>query len=224
MDTTEQDIPPAVYPNLVFNMDGTDPDDEQPVQTATKPRKKKAPQKSSEKKPSTAKKSTKRKASSDEPQETPSEPSNTDASDPAPVSQEATSEGKVVVIKKTKKGKDPSVILQKYKQRINQTMTEKDWNELRDVWVSDYGLSSDVSVDKDTHHGFVLMDIAKERGITIKGLVAENKKNGVFVQPLPDGTKREEEGGTSKVVYIGKANRFTEKEASKWSVTLDDEK
>lgn len=197
----EESIPPAVYPNLVFNMDGADV--EEPEEELPKPKRKKAPAKAPAQK---------------KPKKTP-EPVPADDSKPAePPEPPSKDSEKVVVIKKARKGKDPAAILQKYRTRVTQTMSPADFEELRDAWISDYGITP------ETHHGTTLMEVCKEKGITVKGLVAENKKGGVYVQPLPDGTKRLEEGGTSKVVYVGKANRFTDKEASKWCITAEDER
>ena len=105
-------------------------------------------------------------------------------------------------------------------------MTGADWAELQDAWLSDYGLldSEGRSVIPPLHHSHTLIAVAAERGIRVRGLVAENKKDGAYVQPMPDGSRRVEEGGTSRVVYIGRSNRFTKKDTSKWAPPPVDER
>lgn len=112
---------------------------------------------------------------------------------------------------RNRKRGDPHATLERYRARIENVRTDEEWEFLSGAWLSDYGLY-DAS---PTHHAHVLMDIARGKGIFVKGVCAENKKNGVYVHSkLPDGRERSE----SKVIYIGGYNRFTNQEGSIWAV------
>jgi len=107
---------------------------------------------------------------------------------------------------------DPQATLNQYRARIATEQSEEDWESLSDVWLSDYGLYSEDACPN--HHAHVIIDIAKSKGVFVKGVCAENKKNGGYVHSkLPDGSER----SASNVVYIGGYNRFTNQESSMWA-------
>lgn len=119
---------------------------------------------------------------------------------------------------------------QKYRERLEKERTPEEWKSLNKKWLSDYKLYS----DKDTawHYGTVLLAAAKAKGVTPSGLCAENCKSVEQTQPdgttvkqrayvqatLPDGSARDK----AETVYIGGCSRFTDKEASIWSLQPGD--
>lgn len=111
-----------------------------------------------------------------------------------------------------RKRPDPAATLARYRERIVAERSEEDWASLAGAWLSDYGLYSAEACP--THHAHALIDLARERGVAVKGVCAENMKAGAYVQPtLPDGTARD----AAKVVYVGGQNRFTDRERSQWA-------
>lgn len=116
-----------------------------------------------------------------------------------------------------RKRPDPAATLARYRERIAAERTPEEWASLADAWLSDYGLYSGEAAP--THHAHALVQLAAERGVTVKGVCAENMKGGAWVQQLlPDGTDR----AAAKVVYVGGQNRFTEHERSPWAVSPAD--
>lgn len=116
-----------------------------------------------------------------------------------------------------RKRPDPAATLARYRERIVAERTPEEWASLADAWLSDYGLYSGEAAP--THHAHALVQLAAERGVTVKGVCAENMKGGAWVQQqLPDGTDR----AAAKVVYVGGQNRFTEHERSPWAVSPAD--
>ena len=112
---------------------------------------------------------------------------------------------------------DPKATLEQYRHRIETERNDEDWESLSDAWLSDYGLYSTESCPN--HHVHVIIDIAKSKGVFVKGVCAENKKNGKYVHStLPDGRERCE----SNIVYIGGHNRFTGQRSSVWAILPSD--
>ena len=108
---------------------------------------------------------------------------------------------------------DPQATLNQYRNRIVTERSDEDWQSLADAWLSDYGLYTEDACPN--HHAHVIIDIAKIKGVFVKGVCAENKKNGVYVHSiLPDGSER----SASNVVYIGGYNRFTNQDSSMWAI------
>jgi len=100
----------------------------------------------------------------------------------------------------------------KYEKRIR-GLPAAHFAALDQAYLSDFGLSTAVKkwskqIKKNPqapplHHAIVLERVAKEHHITIRGFTSENKKQGKY-EPLPGGEKRESEGGSARVVYVGK--------------------
>lgn len=108
---------------------------------------------------------------------------------------------------------DPRATLEQYRERITAERSDEDWESLSGAWLSDYGLYSEDACP--THHAHAIIAIARDKGVFVNGVCAENKKNGVYVHSvLPDGSER----SASNVVYIGGYNRFTSQESSIWAI------
>lgn len=90
-------------------------------------------------------------------------------------------------------------------------------NELQNVYLSDFDLK-----EGQRHHASTLIQVAKSANVKIKGITSENKKNGKYLNSLPDNEKRLNEGGTARVVYIGKDNRFTGHTSTEFSLKKED--
>jgi hypothetical protein len=136
-------------------------------------------------------------------------------------------------VQKKRKQLDVAQTQANYRARMLAERTPADWASLKGAWLSDYKLyTNEPKVDHSAHHGHIILELAKAKGIDVKGLCAENVKkcdvtatDGTvtrerkFVQdPLPDGTAR----AASTIVYIGNQNLFTEHAQSIWSCKPDE--
>lgn len=211
--------PKAVYPNRVFNIDATLLDihpKPAPVPVVQAPPARAQPLKSTEihpKPPAPSRKRTHATA--------------TTAAVPAakvvPVAPPKATPQPVVIAKRIKIMPSDDEIRrshQKYMDRLDGSMSDADFRELDGTWVSDYGLldAKGQPLVPMSHHGHALIKLCASKGIRILGILAENKKDRKYVHQPNDGTVRQEDGGTARVVFIGKANRFTDKEQSKWAM------
>lgn len=129
----------------------------------------------------------------------------------------------------------------RYQSRMK-SLPKSSFTMLTGVYLSDYGLSTAVrkynkSVKQDSnansigtktpfqHHAQILEMIATQYGISIKGFTSENKKKGKY-EELPNGDKREELGGTARIVYVGKltkARRDTDNPCNIFCILPDEE-
>jgi len=136
-------------------------------------------------------------------------------------------------VQKKRKQLDLAKTQEKYRARMLQKRTPEDWASLNGAWLSDYKLyTNEAKMDHSAHHGNIIIELAKNKGIDVKGLCAENVKrydtpapDGTitrerrFVQdPLPDGTPR----ASATIVYIVNQNRFTDHDQSIWSCKLEE--
>lgn len=136
-------------------------------------------------------------------------------------------------VQKKRKQLDTAQTLVKYRERMLAERTPEDWASLKGAWLSDYKLyTNEPKLDHSAHHGHIILELAKAKGIEVKGLCAENVKkvdvtapDGTvtrerkFVQdPLPDGTARD----AATIVYIGNQNLFTQHAQSVWSCKPDE--
>ena len=95
---------------------------------------------------------------------------------------------------------------------------------LRGTYLSTFDVYSTVSVvDGGLQVGqgmqqcaaFVLARVAHEKGVFVKGVTSERKRNGIYIcNEMPDGTRRAD----CRVVWVGNYNFFTKHRKSPWSV------
>ena len=117
---------------------------------------------------------------------------------------------------------DMAASLEKYATRIKEYPNE-DFKEFHDAYITDYKLHTSTKEDSPpTSHVYRLAEIAAERGATVRGFVSANRKEGNYVQALPDGQLRKDEGGNAEIVYVGDKNQFTNQPTSKWALTRQD--
>ena len=69
-----------------------------------------------------------------------------------------------------------------------------------------------------SNNAFVLMKIAREHGVHVKAVTSECKIGGRYRAPLLDGDTRL----SSKIVYVGNYNYFTQHTETPWSISADD--
>jgi len=120
-----------------------------------------------------------------------------------------TTNNKVVLVTTSK----PAFV--KYEKRLK-LLPAANFACLDQAYLSDYGLSTiikkwekQVAKSGDgtyLHHAQVLYKIAKEHSINVLGYTSENKKRGKY-EKLPCGGVRESEGGSVRVVYVGKLKK-----------------
>ena len=113
---------------------------------------------------------------------------------------------------------DYAATLENYAARLR-ALEPEEFKEFDGAIVTDYKLhncSRDDAVPAT--HVFLLIDIATEKGSKPLGYVSSNRKDGKYVEALPDGLLRKDEGGSVDLVYVGDKNQFTNQAASKWSV------
>ena len=118
---------------------------------------------------------------------------------------------------------DPVATLAKYRERIS-ALPASEFAEFAGAIITDYKLHDCAPTDAVPRtHAFLLADIARSKGAVPAGIVSANKKEKKYLEALPNGLLRPDEGGEAKMVYIGDKNQFTGMtEASKWAVTKDD--
>jgi hypothetical protein len=113
-----------------------------------------------------------------------------------------------------------------YKKRMVDLLKEEnsaEYSQFDNSFLSDFGISDaeKKGVKKSAH---VLKEMLEAKGIKIRGLADENKKEGAYAA-LPGTTDvRIEQGGTAKVIYVGPAYSFpgANKKASKYALTKKD--
>ncbi len=118
-----------------------------------------------------------------------------------------------------------------YERRIR-TYPASQYACLDDSYLSDYGLTAALAKWEKrktktgdataVHHAQVLARVATEHNIRIKGFTSENKKQGAY-EKLPCGNVRESEGGTARVVYIGKLRKTSTGPAALFCLRQDEE-
>ena len=138
---------------------------------------------------------------------------------------------------------DQGATFKKYLTRLFSTLkTKEDFVELEDVYLSDFKLLETIKgadSDKDLvppHHALILREVLTSHGINIRGFTDENQKSVEetnsagekiktkrYSTPLPNGEKRIEEGGSAKVVYIGKEMKLQNKPTGKFSLVKEDQ-
>jgi hypothetical protein len=112
--------------------------------------------------------------------------------------------------------------LEVYGARIR-AIDSSEFQEFKDAYLSDYKLhTTSISDSPPKTHVFLLAEIAGEKQAAPRGFVSANKKEGKYVEALPDGQLRKEEGGTAELVYVGDKNQFTGQAASKWAMLRSD--
>lgn len=182
---------------------------------STKPRSRKPKEEASEKTASKAK--PKAKAKTQKPKEDDPEATTSDHDD-----EDDDKETKTKPRSRTKKVVDLPKTLAKYEARLRHTATEDNLKTLTGVYLTDFGLETAVNkwkkakkqaIDQDdqkdplyTHQAQVLAALGAEYGFNIKGFTSENKVKGEY-KALPNDEVRESEGGTAKVIYVGKPGR-----------------
>jgi hypothetical protein len=92
---------------------------------------------------------------------------------------------------------DKTASIQKYSDRI-MAFDLIDLKCFDNTYICDFGLHQ---LQKgDLHHALVLQKILLDRGISVQGLVSENKAKGIFVDPGRNNVA---------VIYVGKDTRYT---------------
>lgn len=139
---------------------------------------------------------------------------------------EAGTDGKRRRVTKVRRSKNKVVdypaTLENYAKRIR-ALPAEEFAEFADAYLTDYKLhNTNRTDDPPTTHVYLLAQIAEEHGHKARGFVSSNKKDGKYIEALPDGLLRPEEGGTAKLVYVGDKNQFTGQTVSKWSVRRED--
>ena len=127
---------------------------------------------------------------------------------------------------KTRRSKNKVVdfpaTLDNYVARIR-ALPKEEFEEFANAYLTDYKLHTTNRTDSPaTTHVYLLAQIAEEHGYKPRGFVSSNKKDGKYIEALPDGLLRPEEGGTAKLVYVGDKNQFTGQTVSKWSLRRED--
>lgn len=113
---------------------------------------------------------------------------------------------------------DFAATLENYAARLR-ALEPEEFKEFDGAIVTDYKLHNCSRDDPvPATHVFLLIDIATEKGSKPLGYVSSNRKDGKYVEALPEGLLRKDEGGTVELVYVGDKNQFTNQAASKWSV------
>ena len=138
----------------------------------------------------------------------------------------ATPDGKrrrVAKVRRTKnKVVDYAATLENYGRRIR-ALPAAEFAEFKDAYLTDYKLHTTSKSDSPaTTHVYLLAEIAEENGAKPRGFVSSNKKDGKYIEALPDGLLRVEEGGNAKLVYVGDKNQFTGQAVSKWALLRTD--
>ena len=117
---------------------------------------------------------------------------------------------------------DMVATLENYAARIKQIPIE-DFIVFNGAYLTDYKVQNTSPEDEPARtHIYVLESIAKSKGLKPLGVVSANRKDGKYLQALPNGELRPDEGGNAKVVYVGEANQFTKQVASKWALLRAD--
>ena len=139
---------------------------------------------------------------------------------------EAPTDGKRRRVAKVRRSKnkvvDFAATLDNYEKRIR-ALPAEEFAEFAGAYLTDYKLHNTSKNDSPaTTHVYLLARIAEENGSKARGFVSSNKKDGKYIEALPDGLLRPEEGGDAKLVYVGDKNQFTGQTVSKWSVRRED--
>ena len=71
-------------------------------------------------------------------------------------------------------------------------------------------------------HARVMEGLLRARGIPVLGCINANKHNGAYIEALPNGAKRIDEGGDVYTMYVGAKNALQHQEASEWSILKQD--
>ena len=111
--------------------------------------------------------------------------------------------------------------LQRYAARIRGSPTLlAALSELDEVYLSTFEVFSTEATLRETYsnNAFVLMEIARERGVRVKAVTSECKVHGTYRATLLPGDCRK----TAKIVYVGNYNYFTSHEETKWAVLAED--
>lgn len=103
--------------------------------------------------------------------------------------------------------------LKQYETRLR-SLKREDFEELNDSYISDFNPTQGLQ----PHYGTILMNVVKDYGITVKGLVSENKVKGEYAEPVLDGVPR----NVATVVYVGKRKNFTNHQESPYCMTRED--
>jgi len=114
---------------------------------------------------------------------------------------------------KTRKALDRQATFNRYRERLLKECT--DFQQLHNAYVTDFNLSKVLKEKNNSvvHHAEVLDQLTKQQGYKIKGFLSENKRNGKYVEKVPEGAKR---------IYIGSANKGTGHEESCFSISKHD--
>jgi hypothetical protein len=113
---------------------------------------------------------------------------------------------------------DMAATLVNYAARVR-SLDPEEFKEFDGAIITDYKLHNCSRDDVvPATHVYLLGDIATEKGSKPLGYVSSNRKDGKYVEALPEGQLRKDEGGTVELVYVGDKNQFTNQSASKWSI------
>ena len=67
---------------------------------------------------------------------------------------------------------------------------------------------------RHSNNAFVLMSLAREHGVDVKGVTSECKIGGKYRAPLLGNDTRD----SAKIVYVGNYNYFTNHQESEWAL------
>lgn len=112
---------------------------------------------------------------------------------------------------------DLKTSLENYERRLRALPDlEVQLSELEGAYLSTFSIFSTESQVRRRHsnNAFVLMSLAREFGIGVKGVTSECKVGGEYRAPLLDGDSRED----ALLVYVGNYNYFTGHPESKWAL------
>lgn len=125
-------------------------------------------------------------------------------------------------VRKKTKMVDMAATLAAYRERIS-ALPADSFRQFTGAFLADYKLHLCTPEDRiPKTHAYVLADIAREHGFQAAGFVSANKKDKKYIESLPNGLMRPDEGGDAKIVYVGDKNQFTKQEASVWALLKTD--
>lgn len=125
-------------------------------------------------------------------------------------------------VRKKTKMVDMNATLAAYRERIS-ALPADSFKEFAGAFLADYKLHLCTPGDRiPKTHAYVLAEIARGHGFNAAGFVSANKKDKKYIESLPNGLMRPDEGGDAKIVYVGDKNQFTKQEASVWALLKTD--
>jgi hypothetical protein len=124
--------------------------------------------------------------------------------------------------RRTKKELNLPLTLQNYEQRLRSE--GRDLIELDNAYLTDFDLTKILKTTNGhfVHHAQILDQLAKQYKVKVRGFLSENKRAGKYVDRLPNGEKRDSEGGGVRCVYVGNASPFTGHKDSPYRILKED--